>query len=134
MINGEVQAENEPKDTPVRKSLIRKSIRRTLNTAPYETLVIEDHIEEEIEWTTLEERQKKVKNWETVLLQQFQEWHDRACQDLNLQHKVAFLDTSQNKVKRKFGPDTGEVGELDTLLEDLDSLDAVPSDDDLIGA
>lgn len=121
MSNDEVQPKNdkEKKIPQVRKSIIRKGIQRTLTTAKYESIVISDEIVEEIEWTTLEERQKKIKNWETILLQTFKQSHDNILNELSLAHKKAYF---KNALEDKdYRADQGSSHELD----ELDSLDTV---------
>ncbi len=119
MSNGKVQKKSEQKESVtvaekivrIRTSRIRKSIHRTLQTAQFESLVIEDSIDEEIEWTTMEERIRKEQNWTTVLLTRFKEFHDLVCTDLGLEHKKAYI--KQAKIEQqKQGLD----------LDDLDSI------------
>lgn len=119
MSNGEVQSKSDKKIPQSRKSIIRKGIQRTLTTAKYESIVIHDEIEEEIEWYTLEERQKKIKNWETILLQTFKQSHDSILDELGLSHKKAY---GKNALEEKdYRPDQGSSHELD----ELDTLDAL---------
>ena len=88
-----------------RTSVITKSIKRTLLTAQFETLVIEDGIEEIIEWSDLNERNKKIDNWELILLQRFKMYHDKILEELGLQHKMAYFknpnESTINKYKDK---------------------------------
>lgn len=115
MSNGEVQPEKTTEDLPVRKTRIRKGLQRTLNTEKYQTLVIQDEIEEEFEWRTLEEREKKIRNWETILLKNFKIFHDRALEELGLEHKKAY-----------FKDQGGTVGTPSPQgVNDLDSLDSL---------
>lgn len=127
MSNDKVQPNPEK-----RISRIHKGIRRTLQTAAYESVVIEDSIEEDIEWTTLEERQRKVANWEMLAIQNFKKFHDMALTELGCEHKCAFPKDARSE---KMKPKPGQKTELDDLLNDLDSLDAVDgTDDDVTGA
>lgn len=115
MGNGKVQTETAPVET--RKGRIRMGVQRTLSTAKFESIVIHYEIDEEISWSSLAERQKKVKNWETVLLQEFQSSHDRILEELKLSHKKAyFVNHLDNKDYR---PEPGKPGDFD----DLDELD-----------
>lgn len=103
---------------PVRKSKIRKSIQRTLSTAKYESIVIHDEIEEEIEWQTLEERQAKITNWDTVLLQSFKKTHDRVLEELALAHKKAYFKNALEEKDHRLEPgSTHELDGLDVLGE-----------------
>jgi hypothetical protein len=58
-------------DKLVRKSRISKSIERIFNIAQYESLKVCVHIDEEIEWASLSERNKKSDNWTKVLMEDF---------------------------------------------------------------
>ena len=103
----------------IRTSIIRKGIERTVQTAQYESLKISDFIEETISWSTLPERNKKLDNWDTLLLQRFKITHDRILEELGLSSKKAFF---KNPV-----PET--IKRVETILEkskentDLDTLD-----------
>lgn len=117
MSNGEIQPDKNKKDLPIRKSRIRKAIERTLSTAKYEGIVIREEIEEDIEWQTLEEWNKKQNNWTIMLIKRFKETHDQVLQELSLEHKKAFFkDYIAEKDNR---PEPGEPSPLD----DLDTLD-----------
>lgn len=115
---------NEAKKT--RKSKIVRGLKRTLSTAQFETLVIEIGFEEEIEWTTLSERQKKIDNWNALLIKDFKESSDRILQELGITHKKAYFKnpTSEtiDKYKVQATEDTVDRG-LD--LDDLDALDTL---------
>lgn len=115
MGNGEIQPDK-------RVSHIKKGIQRTLSTAAYETIVIYDYIEEDIEWENLEERQRKLENWETLLLQSFKRYHDRALTELGLELKCAYIE---NRASKKIKPRPGQKTELDELLKDLEDLDTL---------
>ena len=103
-----------------RTSTIRKSIRRTLSTAQFETIVIEDSIEETITWNSLEERQTKEDNWTTVLITQFKQTHDKVLEELNLSEKKA----SFGKVARD-SADRYTSQRAKANKPELDSLDAL---------
>ncbi len=116
--NEKNQPEKSKTSPVIRKSRIRKGIQRTLSTAKYESIVIHDEIDEEIEWTTLEERDKKIKNWTTIHIKNFKQTHDRVLEDLKLSHKRAYFKNNlEDKDNR---PEPGS--ELDDL-ENLDTLD-----------
>jgi len=103
-----------------RRSIIKKAIRRTISTAAYETLVIEDGFEEEIEWSSLAERSKKIDNWTTVLLTQYKQSHDRILTELGFEHKKAFFKNPSATTQEKFQEVQSDKPELD--LDDLDSI------------
>jgi len=94
MSNGKVQ----PQDDNIRTSRIKMGIQRTLNTAKFESIVIHYEIDEEITWADTETRERKVHNWETVLLSEYKHCHDRILEELDLSHKKAyFKDGLENK-------------------------------------
>ena len=98
-------------DKKVRRSKIRKSIQRTVQTAKFESIVICDEFEEEIEWTSLEERQKKIINWESLLIQGFKRSFDNILQELGLSHKKAYFKNG--------------IDDKDDKSSDLDTLDSI---------
>jgi len=115
-------SEKESKKT--RRSSITRAVKRTIQTAPYESLVIEVGIEEEIEWTTLSERQEKIDNWTTVLLKDFKQSSDRIMGDLGFTHKKAYFNNPSEETKEKFKA-VAEAQERGLDLDDLDSLDTL---------
>jgi len=115
----------------IRKSKIRKGISRTLSTAKFESIVIHTEIEEEIEWTSLEERQKKERNWEMLLVQDFKVLHDKILEDLNLSHKRAYfrdhLDTDARPEvhSQVASAEDNNPTPVKHELDDLDGLDII---------
>jgi len=118
-VNNELQLGKSDQDKP-RKSIIRKSIQRTLTTAKFENIVIHDEIEEEIEWSSLKERQSKIDNWNTILIQNLlRQTHDKVMEELNLAQKKAYF--KNNLEDKDYRPKPGATHELDELLN-LDAL------------
>ncbi len=116
-------------DKPMRTSVIKKQVRRTLTTAPFETLVIEDGFEEIIEWRTISERDKKIDNWDTILLQRFKKTHDRILDELGLSHKKAYFKNPSTETKAKYEKQKKVSEEPDSVrgldLDDLDTLETI---------
>ncbi len=108
-----------------RTSVIRKGLKRTLKTNEYESLVIEDAIEEIIEWTTLEERNKKADNWETILLQRFKVSHDKILDELGLAHKKAYFKNPSDATKKAFETVQSKPRLQKASQANLDSLDTL---------
>ncbi len=104
-----------------RTSVIRKGIKRTLSTAQFETLVIEESMEETIEWNDLKERDQKLNNWDTVLLQRFKITHDRVLEELGLDHKKAYFKNPTAATVEKYK----HVAEKNSGKLDLDDLDTL---------
>lgn len=111
-------------DKKIRTSKIIRGIKRTLKTAEYESLVIEIGFEEEIEWTSASERQKKVENWNTLLIKDFKESSDRILKELGITHKKAYFKNPTQETMDKYktqaeedkrGLDLGDLDSLDTL-------------------
>ena len=110
----------------MRKSRISRGIKRTLKTAEYESLVIEIGFEEEIEWSTPSERQKKIDNWNTLLIKDFKLSSDRILQELGITHKKAyFKNPTQETMDKYAAPAKEEAVGRGLDLDDLDSLDSL---------
>ena len=123
VLKGVEEMENEVK---TRKSRITRGIKRTLSTAQYETLVIEIGFEEEIEWSSPSERQKKIDNWNTLLIKDFQQSSDRILQELGITHKKAYFKNPTPETMDKYKVQAKEDAVHRGLdLDDLDSLDTL---------
>lgn len=103
----------------IRQSRIRKRISRTVQTAKFESIVIDDEVEEVIEWTTFRERNTKIRNWDTAVVNSYKVTYNNVMDELGLSHKKAyFKDAPQTD------PVKDPVIEADLAdLEDLDVLD-----------
>jgi hypothetical protein len=89
-------------------------------------LVIEVGFEEEIEWTTPSERQKKLDNWNTLLIKDFQQSSDRILQDLGITHKKAYFKNPNAETVQRYQTQAKEDAvERGLDLDDLDSLDTL---------
>lgn len=111
----------------MRKSKIVRGIKRTLSTAQFETLVIEIGFEEEIEWSTPSERQKKIDNWNTLLIKDFQQSSDRILQELGITHKKAYFKnpSSETMEKYKVQAKKEDAFSRGLDLDDLDTLETI---------
>jgi len=65
--------ENSNKEEIPRKSKIIKVLKRVVRTGDFESLTVEVGYEEEVEWTTIQERQKKSNDVQKLLLHDLQE-------------------------------------------------------------
>ena len=119
MGNGKIQPNETDNGKNARKGRIKLGLQRTLSTEKYQSIVIHYELDEEIEWTSPSEREKKVMNWETILTREFKQIHDRVLGELDLSHKKAYFVDHLEKDSR---PEPGEG--LD-VLDDLDSLDSI---------
>lgn len=111
---------NEEKQ--IRKSVIKREIKRTLKTAEYESIVIETGFEESIEWTTVSERQQKIDNWNTLCIKDFQQSSDRILKELGLSHKKAWFKNPSEETREKFQPQIKEDAAKGMDLDDLDTI------------
>lgn len=107
-----------------RKSKITKSIQRTISTAKYESIVIKEQIEEEIEWTKLEERDKKINNWTTILIEQYKNMEALVLKELGLCQKDAYFISHLDKDTRP-EPATHTTAASSSVLNELDELDSI---------
>jgi len=97
---------------------ISKSIERIYNIAPYESLKITVRLEEDIEWGTLKERQKKSANWTKILTQDFNDTATGVFKDQNVsEHKVFHKNSAVEKDGSK------DLNDLDA--EELDGIDGI---------
>lgn len=123
--NTQPEAKIEDSTVPVgtgpRQSKVRFGISRTLNTAKYESIVINYEIEENLTWNDPAERRKKLANWEGVFIREYKETHDRILKECDLSHKSAYFVRAEEKVDQRVEP--GQKHELDSL-DTLDILGA----------
>ena len=106
----------EPDHSKSTKGRVQLGIQRTLSTEKFQSIVIHYDIDEEIEWQTLSEREKKIMNWQTVVTNEFKQIHDRVLEELKLRHKRAYFVDHTDKDLR---PDLSDG--IDAL-DDLGSL------------
>jgi len=86
----------------VRTTKVTKGINRKLWTAKYEEIEIVSHVEEVIEWTTLEERQKKLDAITKCVVIDFERTRDAILQELGLAEKKVFgSQTEPTKLSEK---------------------------------
>lgn len=78
--------------TMLRKSIIKKNVSRKISTSKYENVVISVEITEEIEWSTLEERERKTKNINKILINDIASTIDEVLEELNLKRYDAFVE------------------------------------------
>jgi hypothetical protein len=82
-----------------RKSIIKKRMSRTFNIGDYNSLVVDVSFEDEVEWETLEERNKKSENMTKLLLLDLSSSSKYAFARLGIgEHKCTVIDNI-NKTK-----------------------------------
>ena len=106
-----------------RKSHITIGLKRTLNTAQFETLVIELATEEDIEWSTPEERSTKLRNWQKLFVEEFKEAHERILDELKLAHKKAYFKSTTAETAKRYQQGAQETVNDAGPLDDLNDLD-----------
>lgn len=113
-------------DKAVRKSRISKSIERIFNIAQYESLKICVHIEEEIEWSSLSERNKKSDNWTKVLIEDFNTTVKAVFDNQKIESYKAFhkdatpINSPVSLVKEQSKVEKDEK----TVLDELDTVES----------
>jgi len=107
--------QKEVNEQKVRVSTISKSVERIFNIAPYESLKVVVGIEEEIEWSDIDERKRKTKNWTKLLLNDFNE---------TVEDVFGNQDVNESKVFHKKPDDTKDL-DADTPKPGLDDLDTL---------
>jgi hypothetical protein len=90
-----------PKVPKVRTTKVTKGINRKLWTAKYEEIEIVSHVEEVIEWITLEERQKKLDAITKCVVMDFEKTRDTVLQELGLAEKKVFGNQTEPKSQEK---------------------------------
>jgi hypothetical protein len=81
-----------------RKSKIVKSVERVFTTQnKYETVRIGVSFEEEIVWSTPEERQKKLNSITTNLINDYDRTKNSVMEEMGLQEKKAYVESALNK-------------------------------------
>ena len=81
----------------MKKSIIKKTIHRKIQTAPYESLDINVDIEEEIEWETAEERMSKTKKVTQVLIMDFLQTYEKVVTELKVKKSIANIEYSSTQ-------------------------------------
>ncbi len=75
-----------------RVSKITKTVRRTLNVAPYENVDVSVSFEEEVTWENLKERQEKSNNMTKLLLKDYNKTLRDVCQNMGVKIKGTNAD------------------------------------------
>jgi len=71
-----------------KKSIIKKSINRKIQTASFEQLDINIEIQEEVEWSTPKERLEKTEKVTTVLVIDFIKTFNKVVEQLNIDRQL----------------------------------------------
>lgn len=77
-------------DEKIKKTHARKKIGRKIQPRQFESVDISIECEDEIEWTTIEERQKKLEKLTKLALIDFQDTFQKVCEELGVEDKRAF--------------------------------------------
>lgn len=73
----------------MKKSIIKKSIFRKIQTAKFEQVDINIEVEEEIEWKSVQERMKKTDQVTKILLLDFVQTFNKVVGELGVDRKLA---------------------------------------------
>jgi hypothetical protein len=88
---------SEISTTVERTTVVRKSMQRTIWTAKYEGLKVDVSLEEEITWTDLKERQKKLDAISIHVANELKRTLNTACDELGLGEKKVFASKDPKK-------------------------------------
>ena len=88
---------SEDDKSQVRKTVVKKGIQRTIWTAKYEGLKVDVSLEEEITWSDLQERQKKLDAVSVHLTNELKRTLNAACDELGLSEKKVFAAKDPKK-------------------------------------
>ena len=77
-------------EKPGRKTMCRKRIARKIQPKNFESVDISVECEDEIEWTTMAERDSKLKKLTELITIEFQDTFKKVCDELGLENKPAF--------------------------------------------
>lgn len=85
----------------VRTTKVFKGIERTLNTGRYESVKILEHIEEEITWSNIEERNAKLEAVNKHLIYDFEKTKNEVLKSLNLMEEKIDIKTKEDVLQEK---------------------------------
>ena len=106
-----------------RKTKVRKEITRNVQTKAFESLKITVNVEEEIEWETLEEKEKKHDKVTDMVIKDFNQTYEKVMKELELRNKPAVVETSNPPKEEPTsspafdGPDTNETSKDAPVIE-----------------
>ena len=103
-------------DKTVRVSKITKGLNRKVWTAKYEGIEICSHVEETIEWTTLEERQKKLDAISQHVINDFKRTFNTAITELGLS-SVSIFGSAERETEVDTTVATKSPGEVFDAIE-----------------
>jgi hypothetical protein len=115
------------KENTERTTSVRVGITRTLNTAQYENLQISLHTEDEIKWSDIETRKKKIDGLTKLLTDKFAATQSTILSELGVSEKAAWFKKTDrsDKVEVKSDdpePENENVEEESPTGEDVDDL------------
>jgi hypothetical protein len=117
----------------MKKSIIKKSISRKLQTAKFESVDIFVEIEEEIDWETIEERMDKTKKISSILVLDFASTLDKVMEELKAnKHMATIAIDSSKKVEGDQSKNTINIKE-DELFDDSEKKEDDGDDFDILG-
>lgn len=79
------------------KTVIRKGIVRKIKTADFEQLDVHVEIEEEISWTTDNEREKETKKVSDKLLGDFVDTYNKVVETIGVERCIGVVNTNMKK-------------------------------------
>ncbi len=85
------------KNDEIKTTVVSRRIARKIQTRQYESADIEIECKDTIEWTSLEERQIKLRNLTQLAIIDFQETFVEVCNALGIEQKTAFIKSNKSK-------------------------------------
>jgi len=110
----------------LRKSVITKSISRTIHTREYENLIVSVNIQENIEWATMSDRIEKTKGVTKTLVDDFKKTLLDVMRELELSHKPAVVKNKNfedGKKNKQNVDDKGTVIEAENPANDNSGIE-----------
>ena len=108
-----VKALEEP--LPKRQTVVTKGITRTIQTANYFSLTIHHTAQDTIEWSDLEERDKKISNLNKLVIKDFVKNHDTVLDQLKLGQQHAFTTDHVAKKRSMTTANSLDLEEMDEV-------------------
>ena len=102
-----------------KKTIVSRRISRKIQTKQYESAEITIECQDEIEWTSVEDRQSKLRKVTQLAILDFQETYVSVCEALGIEKKTAFIQS--DKQINKQTEDTGQKqeGSIEDMFDGL---------------
>lgn len=106
-----------PRKSKIRKTLTRTFYNKSIKIPKYESVVVEVSFEEEVEWQTIEERQKKSEGITNLLKKDFNETTNNLFVKLQYNKDESPIQKDLEESRQEAQTDTLVENDLDGLLD-----------------